>query len=103
MQRSALAAAITGTWQAEMEYAPCRLFKNVGSGALPISNDPVVLRIFGDVGLHNGDFAGLIESGRSLSFAERRERTMHAQQTLALYTYEESLRRAIGFLTELVP
>lgn len=103
VRRSALAAAITGEWQADQEYAPCRLFKNVSCGALPLSNDPVVLRLFGECGIHSADFDQLIDRALSLSPAESRARTMSAQEILGAYTYEAGLRRALRLLDELVP
>jgi hypothetical protein len=48
IQKSYLAPAIVGTWQAEKGYIPCRIFKNVSYGQMPITNSIAVGELFED-------------------------------------------------------
>lgn len=49
---SLVAPAIVGPWQERHGYIPCRLFKNVSYGALPVTNSEYAAKAFGkDMGL----------------------------------------------------
>ena len=43
-----LAPAIQGPWQIEVNYIPCRIFKNISYGGLGITNNPGVNALFGN-------------------------------------------------------
>jgi len=46
IQHSWIAPAIVGKWQNEVDYLPCRAFKNASLGRLPVSNSSVINEIF---------------------------------------------------------
>jgi len=43
--RAAVAPAIVGHWQREHAYVPCRLFKNITYGALPVTNSEMCKKV----------------------------------------------------------
>ena len=43
-----LAPSVQGSGQVEEQYVPCRIFKTTSAGALPLSNNPAVARVFPD-------------------------------------------------------
>jgi hypothetical protein len=95
VRRSRLAAAVVGDWQREHGYLPCRLFKNVSFGAVPIGNSPVYERLFGNIALVCDDLSELVNSYLALSPADRRERVRSAQDLMRNYTYEAAFNRIL--------
>lgn len=53
IQNSYLAPAIVGTWQKEIGYIPCRIFKNISYGAMGLTNSARVYELFGDRIVYN--------------------------------------------------
>jgi hypothetical protein len=49
VQQSWIAPAIVGKWQSEVDYLPCRAFKNASLGRLPVSNSSVVNEVFENI------------------------------------------------------
>ena len=63
IRESFLAPTIVGTWQKNNGYVPCRIFKNISYGKIPLTNSPEIKRIFGDMVIFNDDTAQLFLDG----------------------------------------
>jgi hypothetical protein len=63
IQRSQLAPAITGTWQVEQGYVPCRIFKNISYGQLGLTNSAAVHDVFDGQLIMNSDTHQLFLDG----------------------------------------
>ena len=46
MQTAQLAPSLQGPWQCKQGYIPCRIFKNISYGAMPITNAKTVYELF---------------------------------------------------------
>lgn len=55
VMKSLFAPAIVGTWQKEKGYIPCRIFKNISYGAMPITNSYHVWKLFEEKILYHAD------------------------------------------------
>jgi hypothetical protein len=55
IRSSALAPAVTGTWQTKKNYVPCRAFKVVSYGHWLVTNNAKVMSIFGGNGCYAED------------------------------------------------
>jgi hypothetical protein len=95
VRRSRLAAAVVGDWQKEHGYVPCRLFKNISFGALPVGNSQVYKRLFSDSAVVADSLSGLVDSYLALTLTERRERVRAAQSSMRNYTYEAAFNRIL--------
>ena len=94
---SPIGAAILGKWQKDNGYVPCRAFKNIASGAVPISNSNLI-RIFGDAYLYSDSIVELVEIALNLNTAEIAARSESCKEVLPLYPYEASLERILSVL-----
>ena len=86
-----LAPAITGIWQIEQDYLPCRVFKNVSYGALALTQVPKFREIFGDAFTSWGSVGQIITDALALSEDEYLEIVRAQQEVVRHYTYRESL------------
>lgn len=93
IQFSGLRPAVCGQWQATNGYIPCRAFKNLSFGALPISNNRAINTALGESIPYYTDMQVLVDSYLSLDQSEVLERTAEAQANLGWFTYESNLRR----------
>ena len=96
---SAIGAAIVGRWQKEHLYVPCRAFKNIAAGAIPISNSNLQ-HIFGDNYLHVESIPELVDVSLNLDQKEINERSRLCKKELILYTYERAIKRILWCLNE---
>jgi hypothetical protein len=100
VNKSAIGSAVVGNWQKDNGYIPCRLFKNIASGALPISNANF-RELFGENGgIFESNPELLIEKALSLSNAIKMKMNSDAQNAILPYTYAENIRRILKFLEE---
>ncbi len=97
VNKSAIGAAIVGNWQKKNGYIPCRAFKNIASGAVPISNSNLI-RIFGDAYLHSDSIDELVELALNLKASEITARSESCKEVLPLYSYEASIERILSVL-----
>ena len=97
VNQSAIGAAIVGEWQQQNGYIPCRAFKNVAAGAIPISNSNFT-HVFGDSYLYSPSIADLVDVATSLKGREILERSEDCKQSLQKYSYESALKRIIDVL-----
>lgn len=91
-----VSAAIVGSWQKVVGYAPCRLFKSVAAGQPAVSNSD-----FSDLfpgGIFEQDVRKLVQLRKGLSLDDRQELVQFHQKCLRNYTYTENLRRIISLL-----
>lgn len=88
---SRLAPAIAGRWQAENNYLPCRMFKNISYGQLGFSN----VKKFGDLlkncNIEAESIQGLVEKLLSLSKSEYLETIRKQQEIVKSQTYVNKL------------
>ena len=59
IKRSFAAPALQFKWQVDVEYIPCRIFKNISYGKMGITNNPGVHRLFGEKTLYSSDLKEL--------------------------------------------
>lgn len=100
VNKSAIGSAVVGNWQKENGYIPCRLFKNIASGAIPISNAKFE-HLFGESeGIFDSNPNTMIEKALSLSKSSRMKMSCDAQNTILPYVYTASIKRILMFLNE---
>jgi len=81
-----------------MEYIPCRLFKNVASGALPSSNADFSVLFGTEGGIFDPDPNLLIQKVLALEYSEKCRLVQEAQQRILPYTYMAGITRILTFL-----
>jgi len=96
VHRSPVGAAIVGDWQAHNGYVPCRIFKAVAAGHLPISNGSYE-NIFGNLGIFTPDLDLLVDKALDCSKISNMA-IRETQALLEYYTYERALARIINLL-----
>jgi hypothetical protein len=90
-----LAPAITGRWQREHNYLPCRVFKNVAYGTVAFTNVPAFKGLFKDSWVKGETVGQLVQNALLLKRGEYEDLVRAQQRVVANYTYRESLE-AIG-------
>ena len=55
VKNSYMAPTLVGTWQHEVGYVPCRIFKNISYGQFGLTNSPRVYELFEHKIVHNND------------------------------------------------
>ncbi len=93
---SSIAAATVGDWQREHDYLPCRLFKNVSFGAVPVGNSPIYRRVFSNSAIVGTSLNDTVNQYLELSITERHERVKFAQECMGNYTYEAAFNRILA-------
>lgn len=88
---SRIAPAIAGKSQIEMDYLPCRMFKNISYGQLGITNVKKFYDIFGKNIIKSDKISEIINKSLFLSKKEYINMTTIQQKLIEKYTYEESL------------
>ena len=91
VRNARLAPAITGAWQVEQDYLPCRVFKNVSYGALALTQVPKFRELFGDAFTSWGSVGQIITDALELGETEYLELVRAQQEVVKRYTYKESL------------
>jgi hypothetical protein len=86
-----LAPAIAGSWQAENNYLPCRVFKNVSYGQLAITNVPRFFDLFSECSLNAVTMPELIGEALTLKRDQWVSLVLDQQRVAAKFTYRESL------------
>ena len=93
IRKSGLRPAVVGNWQAENGYIPCRAFKNLSFGALPITNNRAVQVALGPSIPFSSNMHTLVGDYLAMPTSEILERTAAAQKNLMHFTYEANLLR----------
>jgi len=95
VNQSRVGAAIVGNWQKENGYIPCRAFKNIAAGAIPISNADMS-HVFGSDYMHVSDVKELVEVSLEIDSNQIRIRSENCKKMLDGYSYERALRRIVS-------
>ena len=94
VNQSRIGAAIVGEWQKRSGYVPCRAFKNIAAGAIPISNANLS-HVFGSDYLYIPDLEELVEFSLGLDYNQISVRSESCKETLVGYSYERALMRIV--------
>lgn len=87
-----IAPAVTGRWQVEHEYLPCRVFKNVSYGALAVTNVPTFPELLDGAAISGSSIDHLIEWAATMGEARYLNLVRIQQEVVARdYTYVNSL------------
>ncbi len=97
INESPLGAAIVGNWQKINGYIPCRAFKNIAAGGIPISNSDL-RHVFGESYIYASSIEDLVELNSGLDYKKRIELNESAKEKLGLYSYNSSLYRMLKVL-----
>ena len=97
VRRARLAPAFTGPWQAEHNYLPCRLFKNVSYGQLGVTNVPALAE---RVGCPAGTVAEQFDWAMSVRRGDIQELVREQQRFVAYFSYRDSINAINRALTE---
>lgn len=90
VRASRIAPAVTGQWQVQHEYLPCRVWKNVSYGALAVTNVPTFRQLIGWE--PHGGIAEIVESALALDEDDYLYLVRQQQEIVARdYTYANSL------------
>jgi hypothetical protein len=100
VRASRFAPAISGRWQCEKNYLPCRVFKNVSYGALGVTNVPALRALLGGGWEIAGSLAARsitshVDGVLALREQDYLDLVRDQQEVVRRYTYRESLE-AIG-------
>jgi len=63
IQLSKISPAIQGHWQVENHYVPCRVYKNISFGRMPLSNNEIICSLFDNQIIYDNNIENLIEKG----------------------------------------
>jgi len=94
---SPIGAAIVGSWQSLNRYIPCRAFKNIAAGAIPISNANFS-HVFGDSYIHEESIPKLIDTAINLKIETRKELNAACKEKLISYSYQRAFDRMLEVL-----
>ncbi len=98
VRTSRLAPAIAGKYQVDVNYLPCRMFKNISYGQLGITNVQKFKDILGDSFVEGDSIKELIKNALSLSKEEYLNKVRAQQKIIKNYTYKNSLENIIKTL-----
>jgi hypothetical protein len=100
IRRSYMAPTIVGTWQKEVGYIPCRIFKNISYGQLGITNSKQVYELFEKKIVYNPNTYQLFYD------AQKRLQTLTQAELFELmdvvktkHTYLNRIQTLLDFLT----
>ena len=71
IRQSKIAPAIQGESHIG-EYIPCRIFKNISYGAIPITNNHIVYELFNKKIIYNSDISRMLEKALSYNYPYKR-------------------------------
>ena len=95
---SKIAPAIAGKHQVDVNYLPCRMFKNISYGQLGITNVKKFKDILGDNFIEGHTIKELTENSLILSRDEYIAKVKAQQEIIKRYTYKDSLKRIINYI-----
>jgi hypothetical protein len=96
---SRIAPAIAGKFQVDVNYLPCRMFKNISYGQLGITNVRKFKEILGEYFIDGENMEKILENSISLSKDEYLEKVKGQQKIIEKYTYKNSLENIIKALS----
>lgn len=96
VRASLIAPAIGGGWQAENNYLPCRMFKNISYGQLGISNVKKFSDLFGKEFWVAGDtIEELVDQALFLDPKRKREIILAQQDVVKKHTYIDKVNNIL--------
>jgi len=95
IRRSRIAPAIVGKHQIDVNYLPCRMFKNISYGQLGITNVKKFKDILGDSFVEGVSIKELVENALALSKEEYLAKVKAQQEAIKNYTYKNSIENII--------
>lgn len=98
IRHSRIAPALTGEYQQEVQYLPCRMFKNISYGQLGFSNIEKFNDILDDAGICSTDTEAMTKRVLALSKEEYLDLVARQQAAISTYTYKDSLENIIRLL-----
>ena len=105
VRMSRLAPAISGDFQVEVNYLPCRMFKNISWGQLGFSNVKKFEEIFTGCNIYSGSIEKTVEKALGLSEKEYKDIILQQQAIVKNYTYEaayENIFRAFETIGKII-
>lgn len=98
---SRIAPAIAGRFQVEVNYLPCRMFKNISYGQLGITNVSKFKDILGEHFIEGENIRTIIDNTLSLSKTEYLAKIKAQQEIIKSYTYKSALENIFKALKKL--
>lgn len=98
---SRIAPAIAGKFQVEVNYLPCRMFKNISYGQLGITNIRKFHDILGEHFISGETIEELIDNTLSLSKTEYLAKIKAQQEIIKSYTYKSALENIFRAIKQL--
>lgn len=95
IRKSRLAPAIAGKFQVDVNYLPCRMFKNISYGQLGITNVRKFKDILGDSFIEGNSIEKLINNTLALSEEEYIAKVKAQQKIIKDYTYKNAIENII--------
>jgi len=95
---SRIAPAIAGKYQVDVNYLPCRMFKNISYGQLGFSNVKKFNDILGEFNLYSDNMEEMVNKILSLKKEEYKKIILGQQEIIKNYTYKQSLENIIKLL-----
>ncbi len=92
---SKIAPAIAGRFQVEVNYLPCRMFKNISYGQLGITNVSKFKDILGESFIEGENIKTIIDNALSLSKTEYLAKIKAQQEIIKSYTYKSALENIL--------
>jgi hypothetical protein len=96
---SKIAPAIAGKFQVDVDYLPCRVFKNISYGQLGITNIRKFKDILGEYFIPGDTISEIVDNSLSLSKTEYLDKIKAQQELIREYTYEGALKNIIKAIT----
>jgi len=95
---SRIAPAIAGRFQVDVNYLPCRVFKNISYGQLGITNIKKFEEILGDSFIKGGNIEEITNKALSLTKDEYFDIIKKQQEIIKNYTYKNALENIFKVL-----
>ena len=95
---SRIAPAIAGKSQVDVDYLPCRMFKNISYGQLGITNIKKFKDILEDSFIDGENIEEIIDKSLSLSKNEQADLIRRQQNIIKNYTYKNSIENILRAL-----
>lgn len=95
IRKSRIAPAIAGKIQVDVDYLPCRMFKNISYGQLGLTNVKKFKDILGDSFVEGDSAEELIKNALSFSRDEYLNKVKSQQEIVKNYTYKEAIQNII--------
>jgi hypothetical protein len=97
---SRIAPAVAGKFQVDVDYLPCRVFKNISYGQLGITNITKFKDILGEFFIDGSNIEDMIKKSLSLSKSEYIDIIEHQQDIIKEYTYKNAMENIFKVLKQ---